>query len=70
MNTASESRVEGIYLGKADCGKCLQLLFLECQERSGFTNSARCDIRRGTRDANPPDFAVKTALQHCNEAPS
>lgn len=44
MNTASENRAKSVYLGKADCGKRLQLLFLECQGRSGFMNSARCNI--------------------------
>lgn len=41
MSAASVNRAKSVYLGKADCRKCLQLLFLECQERSGFMNPAR-----------------------------
>lgn len=44
MNAASENRAKSVYLGKADCGERLQLLFLECQEGPGFVNGARCDI--------------------------
>lgn len=61
-------------LGRADCGKRLQLLFSECQERSGgwrgFVNSDISAYRRRSGDANPPEFVVKTVLWRRSEAPS
>lgn len=35
MHTGSDNRASSVYLGKADCGKRVQLLFFECQGGRG-----------------------------------